>query len=108
MAFKSYVSPGVGTTQTGTSPTVAAGATATVIGYSVSNTASVSINISVSLYKHSQGVQAHIIKDATVLPGGTIIVVGGDQKVVLESGDVLNAESSQASSADIVMSYLEA
>lgn len=46
------------------------------------------------------------MKDATVLPGGAIVIVGGDQKVVLEAGDSVTAYASGASSADAVVSYL--
>jgi hypothetical protein len=35
------------------------------------------------------------------------VVVGGEQKVVLEPSDVLVALTSAASSADVVASYLE-
>lgn len=46
------------------------------------------------------------MKDATVLPGGAIVIVGGDQKVVLEAGDSITAYSSASSSADAAISYL--
>lgn len=49
---------------------------------------------------------AFLVKDATVLPGGAIVIVGGDQKVVLEAGDSLTAYASASNSADAAISYL--
>ena len=46
------------------------------------------------------------MKDATVLPGGALAIVGGDQKVVLEAGDTITAYASASNSADAVASYL--
>jgi hypothetical protein len=42
-----------------------------------------------------------------VPPGSNIILVGGEQKVVLETGDSLTLRSNVASSVDIVLSALE-
>ena len=39
--------------------------------------------------------------------GGSLVVVGGEQKVVLQPSDILVAVTSAASSADVVASYLE-
>jgi hypothetical protein len=47
-----------------------------------------------------------LVKDATVLPGGAIVIVGGDQKVVLEAGDSITAYASAGTSVDAVISYL--
>ena len=63
-------------------------------------------NILVSAKLNKGGSSAHLVKDATVLPGGTLAIVGGDQKVVLEAADTITAWSSVASSADAIVSYL--
>ena len=49
----------------------------------------------------------HLIKDAPVPSGGSIVIVGGDQKVVLETADSVKVSSNTASSVDVVMSILE-
>ena len=36
-----------------------------------------------------------------------LVVVGGDQKVVMEPGDTITVESDTASSADVVLSHLD-
>jgi hypothetical protein len=42
------------------------------------------------------------------IPGGsTIILYGGDQKLVLEGGDMIKVRSSAATSCDVIMSILE-
>lgn len=107
MAFKSKVSANIGLVGSPTtiSDTVSAGFAQTLIGLSLANTSSGNINVSVRLNKNG-GSSSHLIKDATVLPGGALAVVGGDQKVVLEQGDTITAWSSAASSADVVLSYL--
>ena len=48
-----------------------------------------------------------MIKNGTVPSGGSLIVVGGNQKVVLETGDSVKVTSSAASSCDVIMSILE-
>ena len=107
MAFKSKVTPNIGTSgaQSTVTDTVAAGAAHTLIGLSFANTTAVNITVSARLVK-SGGSSAFLIKDATVLPGGALAVVGGDQKVVLEAGDSISAYASAGTSADAVISYL--
>lgn len=107
MAFKSKATPNVGTSgsPTAITPTVGSGATATLIGLSLANTVSTAITVSAKLNKNG-GTSAFLVKDATVLPGGAIVIVGGDQKVVLEEGDSVTAYSSASNSADAVVSYL--
>ena len=100
--FKNYASAGVGT-----SPATILTATAkpTVIGYTIHNvrsgtiTASVIVTISSSDY--------YLIKDAVVPTGGALIPIGGDQKLVLETGDAIKVSTDTAASADVIMSVLE-
>lgn len=108
MAFKSKVSADIGlaASPTTVTPTVGAGATATLIGLSIANKDSNGIDVSVKLVKDNGDV-GFIVKDAVVLPGGALVVVGGDQKVVLEEGDSIQAYADTASAADVIVSYLE-
>lgn len=107
MAFKSKVTPNIGTSgsPSAVTDTVGSGTTATVIGLSIANTVSTAITVSAKLNK-SGGSSAFLLKDATVLPGGAIVIVGGDQKLVLEAGDSVTAYASAGTSADAVASYL--
>lgn len=107
MAFKSYAKANISVAASPSTitPTVANGTTATVIGLSLSNTTAVAITISAKLNKNGSD-SAFLVKDATVLPGGAIVLVGADQKVVLEASDTITAYASAANSADAIVSYL--
>ena len=107
MAFKSLATPNIGTSGSPSTvtPTVTSGNTATLIGLSLANTTGANITVSAKLAK-SGGTSAFLVKDATVLPGGALVIVGGDQKVVLEAGDAVTAYASGSSSADAIVSYL--
>ena len=48
-----------------------------------------------------------MIKSGVVPVGGTLVIVGGEQKVVLEPSDVLKVVTSAASSAVCFASLLE-
>lgn len=107
MGFKSQVTPNIGLSGSPSTvtATVSAGATATLIGMSLANTGATAITVSAKLNK-SGGSSAFLVKDATVLPGGALVIVGGDQKVVLEAGDTVTSYSSVANQADAIVSYL--
>jgi predicted 2-oxoglutarate/Fe(II)-dependent dioxygenase YbiX len=48
-----------------------------------------------------------MVKEAEIFEGGSLVAVGGDQKVVLEAGDILKVTSDTASSVDTLISYME-
>ena len=107
MAFKSLATPNIGTSGSPSTvtPTVTSGTTATLIGLSLANTTSANITVSAKINKSGSS-SAFLIKDATILPGGALVIVGGDQKVVIEAGDTITAYASASSSADAIVSYL--
>ena len=102
--FKNQFNKSVGTSAATIYTGPAATAT-TIIGMTVANiTGSV---ITVDVYITSGGVDYFLVKGASVPVGGSLVPVGGDQKVVIETGDAVKVISSAASSADVVMSILE-
>lgn len=107
MAFKSIVTPNIGTSGSPSTVTTAVGAgqTQTLIGFSFANTSAVNVTVAARLNK-SGGGAAFLIKDASVLPGGALAIVGGDQKLVLETGDTIDAYASAGTSVDVIVSYL--
>lgn len=107
MAFKSRITSNIGVDASPSTltPVIASGQTATLIGLSIANTTGATINISARLVK-SGGASAFLVRNAAVLPGGTIAIVGGTQKVVIEQGDSITASASAANSADAIISYL--
>lgn len=104
--FKNSISGSIGVTET-TVYTTPALTTSTVIGISVANVESSNISVNVKIYDDSASTNVFLIKDALISPGSNLVLVGGEQKVVLEPADYLTLESSTADSADIVVSVLE-
>jgi hypothetical protein len=106
-AFKSVTASNVGTTQVSVYECPAATST-TMIGMTVANTANSQILIDVQMKDASNGnTQIYLVKDAPIPVGGTLVVLGGDQKVVFEVSDSMNITSDTTTSADVVLSFLE-
>jgi len=101
--FTSYANKDVGTSAA-TVVTVGAGTQTTVVGMSVANTSA--SPITASAYFTRSAVDYYLIKNATVPVGSSLVLVGGDQKVVLIPSDVLKVVTSAAASADVVTSVL--
>jgi len=94
----------VGTSAT-TVLTGATGAQTTAIGMTVANTTTGTVTASVTLT--SGGTTVFLVKNASVPAGGSLVPVGGDQKVVVEASDVIQVQSSAATSLDVIVSVLE-
>jgi len=107
MAFKSKVTSSLGLSGSPSTltPTITSGQEVVLIGLSFANKESVNVTVTASLVKADTST-AFIVKDATILPGGALVAVGGDQKLVLEAGDSVVAYSSVANSVDVILSYL--
>ena len=104
--FKRFLSANVGTSLLAVGAyTVPASNTTTAIGLSIANTANVGINIDVTL--SNAATDFYIVKNALVSVGGALVVIGGDQKVVLEAGDSIKVKSDTATSVDAILSVLE-
>lgn len=98
--------------QVGTANTVVAGYTVAantktiVLGLGVSNLTGTSIAVDVFV-NNSSNQGYYLVKSAPIATGGTIVVVGGDQKLVLETGDNVQVKSDALTSADVNMSIME-
>ena len=101
--FTSYMNKNVGTSAASV-VTVGASTQTTIIGLSAANTTASPVTVDVYVTRSS--VNYYLIKGATVPVGGTLVVVGGDQKVVMVTGDILKVVSSASSSIDAVTSVL--
>lgn len=97
-------------TSVGTSPatiyTCPSSTETTIIGLSVANITASAINVDVQL-ENNDGDNIYIVKAAPVPVGSSLVVVGGDQKVVMEASDVIKVTSNASSSADVALSILE-
>lgn len=82
-----------------------AGVQATVIGMTISNTTSAPISANITIT--SSGTSYFMVQGATIASGGSLVPIGGDQKLVLEAGDYMQVQTNGANSADVIMSVLE-
>ena len=83
----------------------------TIIGMSIANISSSQILVDVKIESdtvdNETNTNVFLIKDAPIPVGGTLVPIGGDQKVVLLDTDVLKVQSDTANSADTTLSILE-
>ncbi len=105
-AFKNSITGSIGITGVKVYETPANTST-TVIGVGVANVNTNNISVSVMVRDTSTNKTVFLVKDSLILPGSTNVLVGGEQKLVLETGDFLSVTSSLASSADVIVSVLE-
>lgn len=109
--FLTELSSQIGTSTT-TIFTCPANTQTTIIGLSLANV-SVTSPIYVSAILDGTGrtsgaeASVYMIKNAPILEGGTLVVVGGDQKIVLEPGDSIKVVSNTADSVDVILSHLD-
>lgn len=110
-SFLTEVQTGIGTTPVNIY-TCPAGTSTTIIGMTLSNISVVSpiyVNVILDATGRLSGGEnsVYIIKDAPIPTGGALIPIGGDQKIVLEPGDIIKVSSDTASSVDVVLSHLD-
>ena len=96
-AFKSYQSTSI--TTEATVLTGPASTETTVIGLSIANTSSSTATVDVKLNT------AYIVKAAPIPVGGSLVVVGGDQKLVVEATVTIKVTSDVT--VDVITSTLE-
>jgi hypothetical protein len=104
--FKNSISGSIGNTET-TVYTAPASTTTTVIGVAISNRVQQDINIDVKMYDSSASKNIFLCSGSLVPETSNLVLVGGEQKLVLEENDYLTLSSNVANSADIVISVLE-
>jgi hypothetical protein len=104
--FKNSVTGSIGITNTRVYQTPAL-SVSTVIGMSVSNVISNNISVNVTITDASATQTRYLVRNGLIVEGSSMVIVGGDQKVVLESGDFISVVSSAAASADVIVSVLE-
>jgi hypothetical protein len=104
--FKNSITGSIGTTGVITYQ-VPSATTTTVIGVNVANVASQNISVSVMARDSSGNKTVYLVKDALIVQGSSTVLIGGEQKLVLETTDFLSVTSSLANSADVIVSVLE-
>jgi hypothetical protein len=105
--FKNAQSIGVGTSEVSVY-TAPSSTTTTIVGLSCANTTSTSpIKVGIRVFDSSASTHAYVVKNAEIFEGGSLVAVGGDQKLVLETSDILKVVSDTGSSVDVIVSYME-
>lgn len=95
--FKSYQQTSVTTEQTVYTGPV--DTQSTIIGMTVANTSTNAVMVDVKLNT------AYLVKGAPVPLGGSLVVIGGNQKVVVEPTDTISVSASNT--VDVITSALE-
>jgi hypothetical protein len=103
-AFKNSIAAEVGTSLVDIYTAPAATST-TVIGLSLANVTVSPITVSAKVTKGATSV--FLIKDAPIPSGASLVLFGGDQKLVLETGNKISVITNTAASTDVVVSVLE-
>ena len=106
-AFKTFTAQNIDTSSCkATLYTCPANTETTIIGLNIANILSVSITVTVELLDGGSTI-THVVKDAIVPVGSSLVAVGGPQKIVMNATDVLKVYGSQANCCDAVLSVLE-
>ena len=81
-----------------------------IISIRLANTTTSTINADVFITSSVTGrSQDHyLIKNAPIVSGGSLELIDGGSKIVIESGDVVKAQSDTASSLSVWMSVVDA
>ena len=103
--FKNSTERAVGTSPTDVGNAVPAGTEVTVIGLSLANITAGNVKATIAINDGSN--TTNIAKNIPIPTETALVVIGGDQKVVLMTGDKIVITSDTASSVDVLMSYLE-
>jgi len=104
--YRKKIANGVGTSLTDVY-VANSGVSGITIGMTISNITTSAISANVKVYSASTSNSAFIVKNSTIAYGGSLVPLGGDQKLVLEAGDKLQVQTSAAGSADVIVSVLE-
>ncbi len=80
-----------------------------IIGIRLSNITNATIKADVYITSSASGGSAdsYIVKNAPVPAGGSLELIDGGAKVVLQSGDVLKAKADTANSLNVWVSYID-
>jgi len=115
-SFKRYFKQGVGTANTTIYNPTTDGMQSTIIGLSLCNTTNNTIQASATFSQGANSASAgantvYLVKNVVIPAGSSLVVVGGDQKLVMtansSSSDHLEISSNTASSVDAMLSVLE-
>lgn len=100
--FRRYTNNNVGTSAV---TAFTANSYDTVIGISVSNILSTTVNVDVYINDGTNDI--YLVKSAPIVPGSALQVLDGGAKFVMQSGDALKIVSDTAASLDVWTSVVD-
>jgi hypothetical protein len=103
--FKSYTKANVGTA-TSAVYTAPAATTSVIIGMCLANTTASPVTANVLVDKAGASDTVYLAKSLE-LPDGTLYEFNAGNKIILETGDILQVVSNTSSSIDVMVSVLE-
>ena len=78
-----------------------------VVGMTISNITNIAQTASVYVHSNSESKLFSLVTDASIPAGGSLVPIGGDQKVVIQPGESINVNTSGSNSCHVVISTLE-
>jgi len=78
-----------------------------IVGIRMANTHTAQITVDVAITDNSNNVTAYLIKSAPIPVGGALELIDGGSKIILQTGDKLQAKSSVTNSLDVVVSAVD-
>lgn len=104
--FTRKLSRGVGTSAAAVgSYTVASSTTVVIVGLTVTNISGSAITANVFI--NDGAANTSVVTNAPISSGASLVPIGGDQKIILLTGDSLYVQSSAAASIDAILSIME-
>ncbi len=104
--FTRKLARGIGTSAvTIGSYTVPSSTSVAAVGLTAANMTTGAITVDIMLNDGTN--DTYIVKAAPIPAGGTLVAVGGEQKVVMNTGDSIKVVSNTAASCDVILSLLE-
>lgn len=104
--FKSYTKASIGTVGQ-TVYTVPGATTSVVIGFCLANRTSSSVAADVFINKSSPSADDVYIVKSIIIPAGSLYDFNAGNKIILETGDLIQITSNTSSSVDVIVSVLE-
>ena len=100
--FRRYTSNNVGTSA---ATVLTADSYDTIVGISVCNVTTGTINVDVFINDGSNDI--HLIKSAPITQGSMLQIIDGGSRFVVQNGDALKVKSDVAASADVWVSAVD-
>lgn len=85
--------------------TVGANVGAVIVGLNISNTSAAQITANIVINNGTD--DFYLTHRIPVAAGGAVSIAGGEQKIILQTGDAIKVNSSAASSLDVLMNIME-